>query len=131
MGTQTTLSTTGDGGSTFPERIAEYGTAGSLSTEVLVGSSYTATWVVLDMIIDDLDSTNASRTAILNASVSQAAVGYAASTTFGSVYVTILDNGFTTTDATPCEEVVVVVEPDTASSLAVAATATLAVALFM
>lgn len=83
MSTQSAIGSGGSGGSTFPERVAEYGTAGSLSTEIISGSTDSATWVVLDMIIDDLDSTNAGRTAVLNSSISQAAVGSAASTAFG------------------------------------------------
>lgn len=69
LGTQTALSSTGSGGSTFASRVAAYGTAGSLSTEVLVGASDTATWAVLSMLVDDLDSTSAGRTALLNSSV--------------------------------------------------------------
>lgn len=131
LATQSSLTSTGDGGSTFAERVAEYGTAGSATVEMLQGNTDSAMWVVLDMLIDDTDTTDAGRSALLSAATSQAGVMSAENDTFGYVYVTVVDNGYVDNDSTTCEEEVVVVEPDTAAGLLVAGTAAIAAALMI
>lgn len=106
-------------------RVASYGTAGTLNTELVQGSSDSAKWVVLSMLIDDLDTTNKGRTALLSASATQAGVAVATSTAMGKVTDVIIDSDFKPGTVT-CVETTTVVEPDAASSLAAAGTAVLA-----
>lgn len=131
LATQTALSSTGENSSTFAERVATYGTAGSASLEMIQGNTDSAMWVVLDMLIDDTDTTDAGRSALLSSATSQAGVASAANDTFGTVYVTVVDNGYVDNDSTTCEEETVVVEPDTAAGLIVAGTAAFAAALMI
>lgn len=131
LSTQTSLSSTGSGGSTFAERVAVYGTAGSASIEMIQGNTDSADWVVLDMLIDDTDTTDSGRSGLLSSASTQAGVASEANDTFGYVYVTVLDNGYVDDSSTPCAADVVVVEPDTAAGLIVAGTAALATALLI
>lgn len=129
----TSLTSTGSDGSTFAERLAEYGTAGSGATELIQGSTDSATWVVLSMLISDADTSDAGRTALLSSTVSQGGVASVENDTFGYVYVTVVDSDFVE-DADECaceEEETVVVEPDTAAGLIVAGTAAMAAALLI
>jgi len=98
---------------------------------MIQGNTDSATWVVLDMLIDDTDTLNAGRTALLSSAASQAGVAGAENDTFGTVYVAVVDNGYTEDSSTPCVEETVVVEPDTAAGLIVAGTTALATALII
>lgn len=126
---ESTLSSTGNKSSTFEERVAEYGTAGNMSTEGIQGVSDSATWVVLDLLIDDLDTSDTFRTALLSSTTSQGGVSAAENDTFGYVYTVVVDNGFVADNNVECEEEEVVVEPDTAAGLFVAGTAAFAVSM--
>jgi hypothetical protein len=132
LASATTLSSVGSGDSTFAERVAEYGTATADSTEIILGSDYSATWVVLEMLIDDKDTTDASRTALLNASMAQIGIMSTANDAFTTVYVAALDSTFTESDDFECEATATVTETvDAAAGLAAAATAVIAAALLM
>jgi hypothetical protein len=120
---------------TFAERVAEYGTAAGDSTEIIIGSDYRATWVVLQMLIDDLDNTDASRTALLSSTIAQIGLSSTANDFWTTVYVAALDSTFTESDSFECPatttvtDVVVVV--DAAARLAAAATTLIAATLLM
>lgn len=132
LASATALSSVGSGDSTFAERVAEYGTATADSTEIILGSDYSATWVVLEMLIDDKDTTDASRTALLNASMAQIGIMSTANDAFTTVYVAALDSTFTESDDFECEATATVTETvDAAAGLAAAATAVIAAALLM
>lgn len=131
LATQTSLSSTGSGDSTFADRIAGYGTAGNDCAEILHGSDNTPTWIVLDMLIDDKDTTNTSRTALLSSAVSQAGVMGAANETFTTVYVAAVDSAFVASATFACEAVTVVTEVEAATALVAATSAAFAAALLM
>lgn len=131
LASATELSSVGSGDSTFAERVAVYGTAGNDCTEILHGSDNTPTWVVLDMLIDDKDSTNTSRTALLSSAMSQAGVMAADNATFTTVYVAALDSGFVALDSFACVAVTVVTEVEAATALVAATSAAFAAALLM
>merc|ERR1712070_228988 len=89
--TADSLTSEGADGSTFAGRVANYGTAGSLSTEILLArTTDTAQWAVLSMLIDDLDENNTGRTALLSSSATQAGVaGTTNAALGGTVMVTV------------------------------------------
>jgi len=131
LASATELSSVGSGDSSFADRVAAYGTAGNDSTEILHGSDNTPTWVVLDMLIDDKDSTNVSRNALLSSAVSQAGVMGTANETFTTVYVAALDSSFAASDSFACVAVTVVTEVEAATALVAATSAAFAAALLM
>jgi uncharacterized protein YkwD len=130
LSTSETLTSVGSGDSTFAERLAEYGTAGNDSIELLNGSDMTSDWVVLWALIDDLDSDAAGRTALLSSTVAQAGVMSAASDTFTTVYVIAMDSNFENAADFECEATVVTTVVSGAAGLAVAASAILFSALY-
>lgn len=111
------LTSAGADGSTFAGRVAEYGTAGALSTEILLAQGTdTARWAVLSMLIDDLDDADTGRTALLSSSATQAGVAGTTSATLGTIIVAVVDSAFVGSDADPCAEPVVAEESDSSSS---------------
>lgn len=91
----------------------------------------TTDWVVLWALIDDFDTTDAGRTALLSSTIAQAGVMSAASDTFTNVYVIAMDSNYANADDFECEETVETVEVTGASGLAVAASLAVASALLM
>lgn len=102
------------GGTTLATRVAAHGTAGTLSTEVIQGSSDSAKMVVVNMLIDDLDSANKGRAALLSSAATQAGVAVAASTAssnnIGKVTSAIIDSDFKPGTVTCTAAVATVVE---------------------
>lgn len=131
LATQTALSTTGSGDSTSAERAAVYGTAGSGYTEIIAGSSDSTMWIVLSMLINDLDTTSTApdRGALLSSANTQAGVAVSANDTFTKVIVACIDSDYVEDASFTCTEATVVVTPDAAAGLLVAGTAALAAAL--
>lgn len=127
---------TGIVSSSFAERLAVSGVAGTLATEILLAQNTdTADWAVRTMLIDDLDTESKGRTALLSSSATQAGVAGTANATLGTVIVAVVDNTYAATDAEPCAAAAVVVavedEPDMASALLVAGSVALVSALIM
>jgi len=79
--------------------LVNYGVPGEYPTEVINSSSDTAEWVVLSLLIDDKDSTNKGRTALLNSNIKQAGVSRvdnSGENAVGWVTVVNLDNTYKT-----------------------------------
>lgn len=84
------------------------------------------------MVIDDLDTSDAGRTALLAATTTSAGISSAENDTFGNVYVAVLDSNDYASDALlTCIAATVVVVPDNAAGLIVAGTAAIASALLI
>lgn len=71
MASTSPVVTTGNDGSTLATRVAKFGTAGSGGglVENLQATTDSAQWVVLDMLVSDTDSSNASRSALLSSTI--------------------------------------------------------------
>lgn len=84
------------------------------------------------MVIDDLDTSDAGRTALLSSTTSLAGVAGADNDTFTSVYVAVVDSGDWVADSgLTCAVATVVVVPENAAGLIVAGTAAIAAALLV
>lgn len=84
------------------------------------------------MLISDLDTSNASRTALLASSTTQGGVSSFENDTFGNVIVAVLDSDFNGDDDLECDEGPEnAVEPDTAAKLIAAGTLAIATALMI
>jgi hypothetical protein len=69
---------------------------------MIEGGTDSPMWVVLSMLIDDVDQSDSGRTALLSSSLKQVGVSATSNETFETVYVTVVDSAFVGYDLSPC-----------------------------